>query len=204
MRKTYKTIMILVVTAALLSCGSSAFCQENCSSCHASMADTPMMLPDSPPADLLLALSTPCFDYGKVLEEWYSVEELLVTTEKHLIALEHDRFHLHHYFDELVSSREYLNESLKQPLVSLADFRMKTGKLRFDIGKVYREAKIRRIEQRDRDVFGFVVIGTLFILFLIVTGWRVTSGPGVVNPAKTKLGYDELKQLEAQGKEAVK
>ncbi|MCP4724049.1 MAG: hypothetical protein GY863_03385 [bacterium] len=204
MRKGYKAFIILAVTAVLFTFGNPAFCQENCSSCHASMVDNPIKLPDSPPADLLLALSTPCFDYGKVLEEWYSVEELFVTTERHLTALEHDRFHIENFFEELVASREYLNEAVKQPLVSLTDFRQKTGKLRFDIGKVYREAKIRRIEQRDRDVFGYVILGTLFLLFLIVSGWRVASGSGEVNPVKTKLGYDELKQLEAQGKEAIK
>jgi hypothetical protein len=168
------------------------------------MVENPVKLPDSPPADILLALSSPCFDYGKVLEEWYSVEELLVTTERHLVALEEDRYHVENFFEELVASREYLNESVKQPLVSLTDFRLKTGKLRFDLGKIYREAKARRIEQRDRDVFGFMIIGTLFLVFLIVSGWRVASGPGIVNPTKTKIGYDELKALEAQGKEAIK
>ena len=152
-----------------------------------------MRLPDSPPADLLLGLTNPCFQYGRVLEEWYYVEELFVTTEHHLVELKDARCYVKPLYEQIAAFRDLYRETIKEPVVSLADFKQKTGKLRLDVGKIYRESKIRRIEQRNRTVFGFIVLGTIFILFLIVTGWRIASGSGVVHPAKTKLGYDELK-----------
>lgn len=204
MKNVCKLFTILLFTG-VITFGSTfnSLCQQRCGDCHTSMAEKSFKLPDSPPADLLLGLTTPCFDYGGVLEEWYYVEELFVTTEHHLVKLEEDRYHVEPFYEELVASRDYLREVVKEPVVSLADFKQKTGKLRFDVGKIYRDVKARRIEQRSRNVLGAIILGTIFMLFLIVTGWRVISGQGVVHPAKTKLGYDELKQQEAKEKEAV-
>jgi len=157
------------------------------------MAEEPMRLPDSPPADLLLGLTNPCFQYGRVLEEWYYVEELFVTTEHHLVELKDARYYVKPLYEQLAAFRDLYRETIKEPVVSLADFKQKTGKLRLDVGKIYRDVKSKRIEQRNRTVFGVIVLGTIFILFLIVTGWRIASGSGVVHPPKTKLGYDELK-----------
>ena len=172
---------------------------QSCSGCHPSMK--PYTLPDSPPADLLLALTTPCFQYGRLLQEWYYVEELFVTTEHHIEILEGERYHVEPLRSQLVASREFYNESIKEPVTSLAGFQQITGKLRFDVGKVYRDAKAKRIEYKSRSVFGFILIGTIFILFLIITGWRVAAGSGEVHPTKTKLGYDDLKEREAKEKE---
>lgn len=202
MKKLYKLFtLFLLVSTAVLGLVSDCLSQSTCSGCHPSMAEKPVMLPDSPPADLLLGLTTPCFQYGRVLEEWYYVEELFVTTEHHLVELEDARYYVKPLYEQLAASRELYRETIKESVVSLADFKQKTGKLRFDVGKIYRDAKTKRIEQRNRTVFGVIVLGTIFILFLLITGWRVTSGSGVVHPVKTKLGYDELKRLEAKEKE---
>jgi len=204
MKNAYKLIALFACVNALILCFASAgMSQQTCSGCHPSMAEQPVRLPDSPPADVLLGLSDPCFQYGNVLGEWYYVEELFVTTERHLAELEEARYHVEPLYRQLVASRELYRETVKEPLVSLADFRLKTGKLRYDVGKIYREAKTKRIEQRNRTVFGVIILGTFFMLFLIVTGWRLASGTGVVNPTRTKLGYDALKQAEAKEKEAA-
>ncbi len=196
------TVFVLIVFASLSAVPVFAS-EPTCSSCHASMANEPMKLHGSPPADLLLALNTPCYNYGRVMEEWYYVEELFVTIEKHLVELEEARFHVEPMYEELVASRDYYREIKQQPIVSLAEFVQKSGKLRFDLGKVYRVAKEKRIDQHNRTVFGVMVIFTLFILFLIISGWRVASGSGVIIPTKTKLGYDDLKEQEAKEKETT-
>ncbi len=193
------TAMLLVMSITSGECAA----EPQCSGCHISMAANPIKLPDSPPANLISALQMPCKQYSRVLEEWYYVEELFVTTEHHLEVLEHDRFHLESLKEQLVSSRDLLRATIKQPVVSLADFQQKTGKLRFDVGRIYRDAKAKTIEQRDRDVFGIVLICTLLMLFIIVTGWRVSSGSGIVHPTKTKLGYDDYMEQLANEKEAA-
>ncbi len=204
MKNIHRLLTIFLFTG-IITFGSTfdSLSQQSCSGCHPSMAEESFKLPDSPPADLLLGLTTPCFDYGGLLEEWYYVEELFVTTEHHLVELEEARYHVEPFYEQLLASREYLREVVKEPVISLVDFKQKTGKLRFDVGKIYRDVKTKRIEQRSRNVLGAIILGTIFILFLIVTGWRVISGSGVVHPTKTKLGYDELKQLEAKEKEAA-
>ncbi|MFC1556875.1 hypothetical protein ACFL5L_02695, partial [candidate division KSB1 bacterium] len=172
-----------------------------CSSCHASMAHEPLILAESPPADLILAQTTPCFQYGRVLEEWYYVEELFVTIEHHLTELEEDRYHVEPFIEELTGSRDFYREVKNKPVVSLANFVLDMGKLRFDVGKVYRPVKERRIDQKNRDMLGVFILGTIVLLFFVVTGWRIASGNGIVNPTLTKLGYEALKEKEAKEKE---
>jgi len=203
MRKRYilRVFSLLVLAAVVLSGATTSFAAgPKCSGCHPSMAKEPMQLPETPPADLLLAMTTPCFNYAKVLEDYYYVEELFVTIEHHLADLEEDRYHVEPLYENLVSSRDYYREVKKQPVISLDEFILKTGKLRFELGKVYRLAKEKRIDQMNRNIFGVFVLATLFILYLIIAGWRTASGSGVVHPPKTKLGFDDLQE---QGLEAV-
>ena len=203
--KYVRKLFTIFLLTGIITFGSTfdSLSQQKCGDCHFSMRKKSFKLPDLPPADLLLGLTTPCFDYGGILEEWYYVEELFVTTEHNLVELKENRYHVEPFYEQLLASRDYLREVVKEPVISLADFKQKTGKLRFDVGKIYRDVKTKRIEQRSRNVLGFIILGTIFILFLIVTGWRVASGSGVIHPSKTKLGYDELKQMEAKEKEAV-
>ncbi len=199
---TNRTSSVLALAVILLLISTSVFASDpQCSGCHASMADTPKMLPETPPADLIEALMTPCYNYGRVLEEYYSVDELFVTIEHHIEALEADRYHVHPLLEELEPSRNYFRVIKNEPLVSLTDFRMKSGKLRFDLGKTYRIVKEHRIDQRSRDVLGFFMLGTIFLLILVVTGWRVSSGSGLVHSRKTNLGYDDV--MEQGGIEKI-
>lgn len=191
---------VLLLTAILMLGVNTAFAGPQCSGCHPSMADNPMKLPKAAPADLLLALQTPCFNYARVLEEYYYIEELFVTIEHHLVDLEHDRYHMEPQFIELETSRDLYREVKKMPITSLEAFVQQTGKLRFDVGKVYRVAKEKRIDQHNRNVFGIMILGFFFVLFLIVSGWRVASGRGVVHKPRTTLGYDDLME---QGMETV-
>ncbi|MFC1477582.1 hypothetical protein ACFL6L_03840 [candidate division KSB1 bacterium] len=202
MRKAYMytTIFLILFTLMTVSIPVSAQAPK-CGGCHADMVKNPIALPEAPPADLLLALNTPCFNWGKVLEEWYYVEELFVTIEHHLIELHDARFHVEPWYEELEASRDYFRTVQQEPIVSLADFRTKTGKLRYDVGKVYRTVKEKRIEQQNRTVFGIILLIILFTLILVVTGWRIASGTGVVYKPKTKLGFDDLKEQEAKEKE---
>lgn len=198
--KIYDIILLVCVTI-FAAHGASAD-EPRCSACHASMMDEPMMLPDSPPADILRGFTSPCFHYASVLEEWYSVEELFATIEHHLFILEEDRYHVEPLYEQMVDSRNFYREMLNAPVISLADFKIKTGKLRFDLGKIYRTVKEKRVEQRSRDLFGIIVLGTLFLMFIFVTGWRIAAGKGVVHPRETTLGYDTLQeQAEAKEKE---
>jgi hypothetical protein len=199
MKKGSGIITIAVFCGALIAgLLPDSLAAQSCSSCHAAMAETPVTLPDNPPADVLAALSTPCAQYGRILEEWYYIEELFVTTEHHLLALHEDRYHVEPLAQQLVDSRALYRAAMQKPIRSLAEFQQITGKLRFDVGKVYREAKAHRQEQGGRFVFGIILIGTLGILFLMVTGWRVASGSGIVHPTETTLGYDALQQQAAE------
>ncbi|MFC1554725.1 hypothetical protein ACFL7D_08840 [candidate division KSB1 bacterium] len=204
MKNLFRIFTLFILSGIISTCFFSyGICGQNCSGCHPAFSDEPFYLPDTPPGDLISGQSTPCFDLSKIYEEWYYVEELFVTIEQHLVNLEEDRYHVVEIFDELKGSRDLYRETIKEPVVSLDNFILKSGKLRFDVGKVYREVKTHKIEQRDRDIFGIVVLSTLFVLFIIITGWRVASGNGEVNPRRTTLGYDELMEQEAKEKEAA-
>ncbi|MFC1734337.1 hypothetical protein ACFL6I_28875, partial [candidate division KSB1 bacterium] len=124
-----------------------------------------------------------------------------ISKEHHLTELEEDRYHVEPFIEELTGSRDFYREVKNKPVVSLANFVLDMGKLRFDVGKVYRPVKERRIDQKNRDMLGVFILGTIVLLFFVVTGWRIASGNGIVNPTLTKLGYEALKEKEAKEKE---
>ncbi len=174
--------------------------QQSCSSCHASMAEKPFQLKGTAPADLMNALSTPCYDYGKVLEEWYYVQELFVASEALVHYLEGKRLHATAQLKSLRTARDKYRILISKPVTSLASFKAETGALRYEVGKVYRELKASRIGMNAKNVYGVLVLATFVLLFLIVTGWDKSSGHGVVNPSREH----EDQNTEPEQKEAVK
>lgn len=154
----------------------------NCSDCHPAMLEEPFYLTFEPVVDVMSVFYSPCGDYNKVLEEWYYTESFFTTMESHFDYLHAKRVELEDFRHNLQKVRDLYRDFTVQPVTSLADFKRRAGGLRYEMGKTYSEVRHASLGISDRNVFGIIILFTLFLLIMFITGWKIAAGPAEVHP----------------------
>jgi hypothetical protein len=193
------TKKLLCSLSALIVSALSVF-GGNCSDCHPALLDKPFQLTGNPPLSVMSSFASPCNDYNRTLEEWYYTESFFNTIEGYFVELEKGRVEISDFQKSLALARDQYRRFLSKPVTSLAEFKKRASGLRYEMGKTYQEVKVQQTGLYSRNVFGIIIIATLFIFIALTIAWKIVSGPAEVHPP-----HPEIRQAHAEsGKEAMK
>jgi hypothetical protein len=135
-----------------------------------------------------------------MIEEWYYLESFFNTIESHFAELEEGRVEVTDFQKNLALARDLYRQFLLEPVISFADFKKRASGLRYEMGKTYQEVKAQQTGLYSRNVFGIIVIGTLFIFTALTIAWKISAGPAEVHPPHPEINHSNSEP----GKEAVK
>ena len=188
--------MALVAMLTLFPNGADA---ARCSDCHPAMLEKPFYLQGDPPLDIMSAFYSPCFDYNRVLEEWFYTESLFNTIEMHFEDLVRARVDIEDFEHNLQTYRDLYRQFKSLPVESADGFKRRAGGFRYQMGKTYSEVRAAGLELNGRTVFGVMMLATIFLIILFVAGWRIASGPAEVHPDRSneEISSDDIKEEEA-------
>jgi hypothetical protein len=177
---------ILILSMVFLFAFNSAYAGK-CSDCHPSILKEPFRVKPLPVIDPMSIFYSPCNDYNKVMEEYYNTRSFFTTIEINYEYLEAKRVEVADFRRNMSQIRAAFREFEASPVISSADFKRRAGGLRYEMGKTYSEIRLFKIDLAGRNVFGVIVVGTLFIMLMLIIGWRIASGPAEVHPPHPEI-----------------